>query len=221
MNRVLALLFLSLPLFADQANRVVAPRVANPPKIDGRFGPSEWKGATNLALSENEGEVRLLHDDNYLYIGIAGMKPGLGSICVQGRTGVRILHASAALGTAAFEQEEGKWKLTRGFTWTNRDTTESPEGMADREKMIKTSGWFANTSRGVMTTREYQIPIRPDQKELPLVIGFAAFTQNESKYSYWPATIEDGCADPDLASGHTDGVFTFDPSKWGVVELKR
>jgi hypothetical protein len=221
MNRVLALIVtLSLSLAVFAANRVVAPRVSNAPIVDGRVSSAEWKGATHLALSENEGEALLLHDGNYLYVGIVGLKPGIGSVCAQGRTGVRILHASAALGTAAFELEEGKWKLTRGFSWTNRDTGESAEAMADREKMIKTSGWFANTSRTAQATREYQIPVR-GQNEVPLVIGFHTFTPEQQKFSYWPATIEDGCADPDLASGHTDGVFTFDPSKWGVVVLKQ
>jgi hypothetical protein len=221
MNRVLALIVtLSLSLAVSAADRVVAPRVSNPPIIDGKVSSSEWKGATHLALSENEGEALLLHDGNYLYVGIVGLKPGIGSVCVPVRTSVAILHASAALGAAVFDLEEGKWKLTRGFTWTNRDTGQSAEAMADREKMIKTTGWFANTSRTAQATREYQISVR-GKREMPLVIGFHTFTPEQQKFSYWPATIEDGCADPDLASGHTDGVFTFDPSKWGVVELKQ
>ena len=219
MKRALVLLFLSLPLFADPT-RAVVPRVKTAPKIDGRVTPTEWKGSTNLALSENEGEIRLLHDDNYLYVGIVAMKTGLASVCVPGKTGVRVLHASAALGTAAFEQEEGKWKLTRGFLWTNRDTGDSAEAMADREKFIKTSGWFANTHPGVMMTRELQIPIRRDQKELPIVIGFHIFNNDEAKYTYWPANIEDGCADAELAAGNTAHELTFDPSTWGVIELQ-
>ena len=109
--------------------------------------------------------------------------------------------------------------MTRGFTWTNRDTGSSAEAMADRQKMLSTDGWFANTSPAAAPQREYQIPIR-GQREVPIVLGFLSFTPEEQKFYYWPSAVEDDCADPQLASGFTDREFTFDPSKWGVLELQ-
>ena len=224
MHRPIALLVaLSLSFAvsaADSLGRVVAPRVAKPPVIDGKVNPVEWKSATHVALSEGGGEALLLHDGNYLYVGIIGYLPGIGSVCVRGRSGIRVLHASAALGTAAFEPEEGKWRLTRPFTWTNRDTGKSAEAMADREKFLATSGWFANTSPAVQVMREFQIPAR-GQAEVPIVIGFYTYTKAKQLVNYWPPSIEDDCVDIELAGGFTDRDYTFDPSKWGVVVLKQ
>lgn len=218
---LIATLSLSVSLFAaDTRNRVSVPRVSDVPVIDGTMGPNEWRGATRIALSYNQGHAMLLQDGNYLYVAIVGAKPGIGSLCVRGKTGVRVLHASAALGTAAFELEKGKWTLTRGFTWTNRDTGDSPAAMDDRKKMLSTDGWFANTSRAAMKEREYQIPIR-GQKEVALTLGFYAFTPEEQRLYHWPIELEDDCADPELAGGATDREYTFDPSKWGVLVMEQ
>jgi hypothetical protein len=204
---------------AGRPNRIEVPRTGRAPIVDGRIGADEWKGATHIALSDNQTEALLLSDGSYLYVGIRGLKPGIGSVCVQGKTGVRVLHASAALGTAAFELEAGKWRMTRGFNWSNRDTSKSPAAMADRKNMLTTSGWFANTSPTAIMQREYQVPIR-GKEQISLAVGYYTFTPEMQKFGYWPANLEDDCADGELASGFTDREYSFDPSKWGVVVLK-
>ena len=221
MRRPISLIFIALLSFSVFAaeNRIGVPRVGDPPTVDGTIAPTEWRGSAQVALAYNMGHAMLMHDGNFLYVALVGSKPGIASICARGRTGVRVLHASAALGTAAFELEKGKWRMTRGFTWTNRDTGSSPAAMADRQKFLSTDGWFANTSRTAATAREYQIPIR-GQREVPIVLGFLSFTPEEQKFYYWPTDLEDDCADPGLASGVTDLEFRFDPSKWGVLELQ-
>lgn len=223
MHRSLALLSaLALTTSLSAAggpNRIEVPRTTRSPIVDGRIGADEWKGATHIGLSDNQTEALLLSDGNYLYVGISGLQPGIGSVCVQGKTGVRVLHASAALGAAAFELEAGKWKMTRGFNWSNRDTGKSPQAMADRKNMLTTSGWFANTSPTAITQREYQIPIR-GKEQVPLTVGYYTFTPQVQKFGHWPANLEDDCADSELAGGFTDREYSFDPSKWGVVILK-
>jgi hypothetical protein len=211
-------LFAAFSLFAENANRVSVPATDKAPVIDGKVDPIEWKIATRVVLGNNEGQALLMHDDAFLYVGLIGSKPGIGSLCVRGRTGVRILHASAALGTAAFEVDKGKWNLTRTFTWTNRDTGTSEAALADRKKMLSTEGWFANTTPTAAPEREFQVPIR-GQKEVPLILGFVTYTPDEQKLYYWPATNEDDCSDVELASGFTGRDFAFDPTKWGVAVL--
>lgn len=221
MRRPIALIILSvlsLSLFAAET-RIGVPRVGDPPAVDGTVVPLEWRGAARVPLANNIGHAMLMHDGNFLYVALVSSKPGMASICARGRTGVRVLHASAALGTAAFEPEKGKWRMTRGFTWTNRDTGSSPKAMEERQKMLSTEGWFATTSAAASLQREYQIPIR-GQREVPIALGFLSFTPEEQKLYYWPEDLEDDCADPGLAGGFTDREFTFDPSKWGVLELQ-
>jgi hypothetical protein len=222
MRNATALLFsllVSFSLFAaTPTQRVEVPSTGKAPVIDGKITSLEWKGAAHVSLGKN-GYALLLHDENFLYVGLVSAKPGVGSLCVQGRTGVRVLHASAALGTAAYEEENGKWRMTRGFTFTNRDTGNSPEALADRKKMLSTEGWFANTSVTAMPEREYQIPAR-GKKEMPLVLSFVTYTPDEQKVFYWPATIADDCGDVELTSGFTEREYSFDPKRWGVAVLK-
>ena len=219
---LIASLFVTLTLFAaDPPNRFKVPRVIAPPNIDGRIvlpkGKNtygEWKHATQVSLT-NGSYAMLMHDGRFLYVALVGAKPGIASLCAAGKNGVRVLHASAALGTATFEQEKEKWRLTRGFTWTNRDTN----NMADRNKTLAAEGWFANTSPTALPQREYQIAIN-GQSEIPIVLGFLTLTPEEQKMSYWPDTLEDDCADADLASGDTNREYRFDPAQWGVAVLQ-
>lgn len=216
----------AITLFAaEPPNRIKVPRVS-PPVVDGRVLPvgkgksafNEWKRATQVALT-NGSYAMLMHDGAFLYIALVGPKPGIASLCTSGKSGIRVLHASAALGTAAFEQDKTKWRMTRGFTWTNRDTGNSPQAMAERAKTLSAEGWFANTSVTALPHREYQIAIN-GQTEIPIVLGFLTFTPEEQKMSYWPDTLEDDCADADLASGNTEREYSFNPTKWGVAVLQ-
>jgi hypothetical protein len=217
---LIAALTLSFTLSASAAGlRVGVPHVRSAPTVDGNVIPREWRDAVRVQLSANLGHALMMHDGKYLYIALVHTKPGIGSVCVRGKTGVRVLHASAALGTAAFEPEKGKWRMTRGFTWTNRDTGESAAAMADRRKMLAADGWFANTSPAATRMREYQVPIR-GQQEVPIALGFLTFTPEEKKLYYWPTTLEDDCAESELASGFTDREYTFDPTKWGIAVLE-
>ena len=223
MHRALALILalsFSLALFASGPRTIIANRVGKPPVVDGKVNPVEWKGATHVPLSEGQGEALLVHDGNYLYVGIIGFRPGVASLCYPGKSGsIVVLHASAALGAAAFEPADGKWRLTHPFTWTNRDTGKSPEAMADREKFLTGKGWFANTSPTALLMREYQLPIRGKQ-EVPLTISFFTIEPGKQTLGYWPPDLEDDCADSELVSGYTDREYSFDPSKWGVVVFK-
>jgi hypothetical protein len=138
-----------------------------------------------------------------------------------GLSGVRVMHASAALGTATFElkdKKDKKWSMTRGFTWTNREAPDSPQFNSERAKTLNAEGWIATTSPHSVPQREYAIYIK-GQTEIPIVLGFLTFTPGEQKLSYWPEDLEDDCADADLAGGFTERQYTFDPTKWGVLVL--
>lgn len=217
---LIAAISLSVTLFAaDAKNRVEVPRTSTPPVIDGTVNRKEWRAAVRVPLSQNQGYALLTHDGNFLYVGLVGPKPGIASVCTRGKSGVRVFHASAALGTAAFVQEKAKWRMTRAFTWTNRDTGKSPAAIAARNKTLATEAWFANTSPASTAEREYQISVR-GLREVPLTITFFTYTPEEQKLHYWPASLEDDCADSELVGGFTDREYTFDPSKWGLLVLR-
>lgn len=188
------------------------PRAAAP-TIDGTINAAEWKSATRVALT-NGGEAFLLHDGKFLYVAIRSPQAGIGSLCIASKADVRILHASAALGTAIFRDDV----RTRDFTWTNRDTGTSEKAMTERKRFLETEGWFANSTPRATREREYQIRMN-GAKELPLTIAFLSFEGNQRQLHVWPPSLSDSCASTDLAAGHSDASHTFDTSQWAVVAL--
>jgi hypothetical protein len=220
MRRPIALIAaLLLPAFAHAAApHISVPRAASAPKIDGKVAPNEWKGAVRVRLGD-KAHALLLHDGNYLYVALVGREPGITSLCARGGKQVLVLHSSAALGTAAFTQEKEKWRMTRAFHWTNRDTSGTPAAMAERKKTLDTDGWFANTSPMATLEREYLMRVG-NQREIPLTLGYMTFSQKEQHFYYWPEDVVDACADAELASGYTDREYAFEPGTWGVADLQ-
>jgi hypothetical protein len=224
MRRPIALIAtLLLSLTASAEPRSVAPRIKVPraiasPKIDGKINSGEWRGAVRLKVSETV-QAMLVHDGAFLYIALVGRTPGIGSLCTMSGEDVLVLHASAALGTARFEREKKAWRMTRGFTFTNRDTSDNPTAQLEKKATLNAEGWFANTSRTSLPVREYQLHVAA-QRQIPLTLGFMTYTEQDQTYSYWPNAVVDGCAESMLASGHTDMDYVFDPATWGVAELE-
>lgn len=201
MNLLLATLLFSASLGVPRATA---------PVIDGTIGAEEWKPAVRVPLT-NGGEALLQHDGTFLYVAISGTRTGIASFCTTSGEDVRILHASAALGTAVFRDG----KATRGFTWTNRNTADTEA----RKKFLDAEQWFANATPRGSLEREYQIAIA-GRREIPIVLAFMSFAPNEAQgIHYWPADVKDACAGIDLAAGKTDGVLTFEPKTWGVLRF--
>ena len=80
-----------------------------PATLDGILSPDEWNGARTKDLAGG-GELLLMHDDGYLYLGIRSRTMGYGSVCIAQDNQISILHSSAALGTAVFEKDEDDWR---------------------------------------------------------------------------------------------------------------
>jgi hypothetical protein len=212
-------LVLLLSLSVQAAPRVQVPRVPASPKVDGVITSKEWKDAVRVPLGTG-GHAMLQHNGNYLFVALVGRRAGIGSLCTMNKDEVQILHASAALGTATFKRGGEKWTNTRPFTWTNRDTGESPEAMADRKNFLDAEGWFANAQPQGSVKREYQIRIA-GRREIPLALGFMGFIRKgEFDLASWPEKVPDACGELDLASGDLEREYAFDPGTWGVAEIR-
>lgn len=206
MHRLLLMAVLAVPMFGQ---RIEVPRAAAP-VVDGTIGAEEWKSATRITL-RGGGEALLQHDGTFLFVAFAVPRNGIGSICSGDASSIRILHASAALGTAQFEGG----KRTRDFTWTNRDTSDA----AARDRFLAAEHWFANATPRGSQEREYQI--RVTAKEFPLALAFMSFAPNEERAMHvWPEKLADACASADLASGDTNKEYVFDPKQWAVISLR-
>lgn len=214
---LLALVLLSSS--AHAAVRLQVPRVATTPRIDGAVNAKEWKGAVRVRVGDGA-HALLQHNGQFLFVALVGRNPGVASLCTQRGKDVRILHASGALGTAIYEPVEKKWSMKQGFTFTNRDTGDSAEAMAERKKFLTSDGWFANTLEQMVPQREFQIRTE-GRREIPLVLGFLGFqTVQVAKMHYWPDTLTDDCGSAELAGGFTETEYSFDPSHWGIAVLE-
>ena len=184
---------------------------ATTPTIDGTIGADEYTSARRVPLT-NGGEAFLQHDGRNLYLAIRAPRNGILSLCTPSGDDVRVLHASAALGSTTFR----KGRATHDFVWTNRNTAD----VAARDKFLAAEHWFASASPRGSEERELQLAM-DGRKTIPLTIAFLSFAPDEEQRMHlWPSSLEDGCASLELASGDTARPYSFAPATWGTVRIE-
>ena len=99
----------------------------SPPVIDGIISSGEWEDARADNFFDDS-KVFLMQSEDYWYIGIRADTPDMivVNIFIARGNEIKILHASAALGTASYQRDEDAWLLTQEFSWSCRDTSDSP-----------------------------------------------------------------------------------------------
>lgn len=114
--------------------------------IDGTIAVDEWSDASTVEMSHG-GDLLLKYDEHNLHLAIRGTKLGWAQICLPSKDGsVLVLHSSAALGTAEYRNDGGRYRPVKGFTWEMRDATQTPEANRAREAFLKENGWVASTA---------------------------------------------------------------------------
>jgi TolB protein len=190
-----------------------APRGFSP-LIDGTLSDDEWANAQKVELTS--GELLLMSDGDYLYIGIRSELLGLGSLCVYRDDEVSVLHSSAALGTAAFVKTNSEdWERTRIFNWTNRDTSQSQKAQNARQSHLDEENWLAsNGLMGDSSEMEYQISMRDGKVQLAVTY---LESPGYSTAAVWPANLEDDCRNIELLQGDAPAFLMFAPEKWMTI----
>ena len=202
-----------------QDTTVRVPRGAAP-AIDGRLAAGEWDAAARSPLPGG-GEVLLMRDGDYLYIGMRAARTGFPSVCVQAGDTVRVLHASAALGTAVYVRDGEAWRLRSPFRWGMRNPALTPEAAAERQAHLREHGWLASTVRMGGREKEMQVPLRfisPGSVRL----GLAYFSEEAGgpPVTAWPAELADGCAAEQMVRGFDVQELRFDSGRWTRLELR-
>jgi len=180
------------------------------PVINGRIDQQEWSGATRAAMIGG-GEIQMLRSGEYLYIAVRGPKNGLGSLCMSKGSTVRILHASAAVGEAAFLRDGASWTKRKDFEWVLRDSPRAG-GVTERAKtdFLTSAGWVANASAAGSPDREFKI--RASDVEA-LAVTFLS-TDKPMAVSYWPASVDDACRSMELPQGNLPASARFNVTSW-------
>ncbi len=188
----------------------------NPPTLDGTLSSDEWSGAQKTELAGG-GELLLVHDGSYLYLGIRAKANGVGSICVAQGDEIAILHASMALGTAIYKKVEEGWRRTRNFSWSCRDTIDSPQAQAERIEHLQKDHWLAN-NMGMGTPEEMEFQIAIPEGSLRLAVTYLEISGlGSDSVVWWPANLDDSCRNRHLIEGRAPGMLRFSPEKWITV----
>lgn len=199
-----------------QEQIVIEVPLGDSPVIDGVIEPDEWTNALIKTFSDNS-ELLVLSDSEYLYLGIreqTGEMIAVNIFINQGKE-ISILHSSAALGTAAYLQQDNSWKKTRDFEWCCRQTNSSNQAIKDLEDQLETEYWVAsNSRRGAPNEVEYQIKITAD--ELNIAVSFLLASDPNHK-TPWPADLDDDCIM--LTPGGFPDEMVFDPGRWGLLYI--
>ena len=203
---------------AEIASPLVTVPVGIAPTIDGTLSPGEWDSATVESFADGS-QLFLLQAGEFMYVGIRAHESGLiaGNVFISRGDQIEILHTSAALGTAIYQQGVDGWQQTQDFTWRCRNTGDSEAAKAERTEFLQNEGWLA--ANGLMGTRnelEYQIKI-PDQ-DFRLAIVYIKATYPYDKVP-WPANLNDDCAQP--SSGELPAVMQFSPAQWARLGLSK
>jgi hypothetical protein len=158
-----------------------------------------------------------MQDGDYLYVGIRASAKGSGvaSICIDRGDQVAILHSSAALGTAIYENEGTEWQQIQEFSWLCRNTGSSAAAQKEQSEFLQAEGWLANNGRmGVPEEVEYQIAM--PEGSLRLAVTFLGPPSFDS-VAAWPRDLGDDCQNIKLITGPVPERLQFSPQTWMVV----
>lgn len=199
----------------DAKEPAAAAKAGKAPKIDGTFQEEEWEDATKL--ERGRGDIYLKHDERKVYIAFVGEQGGIASVFVKLGGKIKVLHASASLGTAVYKPAaDGKqWELERGFKWRK-----------DADGCWKDEGWRGSLMQhGDRTHMEFALDLskfmpRSPKKGEPAALTVALVHGGLGpSLLRWPGHLDDGTKNSKLLMGHTPAPLSFSAKKWGRLTL--
>ena len=203
--------------------KLVVPRGA-PIVVDGRLDSEEWRRAIDHPLGE-AGSLRLQHDGRHLLLGISAVREGFASVCLAMGEEVRILHASAALGSVRYRRGPLAWLTeSQAFTYAMRSTDLDEPARRERGEYLEREGWVASTYRmGNGRAHELQIVLDLASSRPRLAIAyFLTPGSGPAGIASWPAALplEDGCRNEQLVRGSVPPELRFEPARWTELGLE-
>jgi len=210
------------PAEARQGRRVPleVPRVTSEVVINGRLDAAEWERAVGRTLPDGT-TLRFQHDGRHLFVGIAAARSGFPSLCLARGDSVRVLHASAALGSVSYAPAGQAWATgDTAFTYGMRNPDTTSQARRERDAYLARHGWVSTTFRlsGGMA-HEMQIAIGLRVPSVALAY-FVPLPNNTWAIESWPLPGEPlGCAQPELVRGLVPQRLRFRPAEWENLRL--
>ena len=207
------LLLIAIPGLVDES--IAIPHGIEP-FLDGTLSAGEWDDAFVVSISDNF-TLFLKHTQGFLFLGIHATMRGIPSPLIVRDGGVFVLHASSALGTGVYSQQEGSWILRQPFAWQCRASGFSNAAIATRNQFLETEGWVATIGYlGTPTMFEYQIHIKED----PLQMLFL-FLETIPPFQVvsWPIPSEFATKYLETITGPIPTEVSFYQEDWAVLEF--
>lgn len=217
------LLLLLVPSLPGDGTALKVPR-GPAAVIDGRIDSAEWRGAAVERLP-NGLTVWLQHDGKFLSLAVSSGSQGFPSVCaVQGDT-VRVLHASAALGSVAYVGSGDDWtRRDTAFVYEMRSPDTTPTAREERRAYLARHRWVASTFRmGGGQAHEFHISLGlldSGQRAPRIAIGYF---RTEGAQVAWPDSLVsagEGCADLTLIRGYVPVGLRFRPETYVELDLE-
>jgi WD40-like Beta Propeller Repeat len=194
--------------------------VGTPVALDGLFSPGEWDRGLRQEFTD-DGELILMQDGRYLYLGIHENFDDLTvtSVFIEFEDEISVLHSSGSLGTAIFKRGDNGWQLTQPFAWELYEVTSHSAGDEKKRQDFRAAkGWLANLGSMTETGEiEYQIAIPHG----PFRIAVAYLRPPSfSQAAWWPADLSDDCLNIELLQANiaedlnTPLLLQFAPETW-------
>jgi len=184
-------------------------------EIDGVLGPSEWARAQRADLVP-EGELLLMHDGQYLLLGLRGKPDSLGSVCMRRGTEILVLHSSLGVGTAVYELNKGSWQRTQDFHWTWWDETDAQLALNQMADFEQQNGWLASTM-GTGSPGEMEYRIALPEGDVRLAVVYFTGDGSTEHLAWWPAQLADSCRQTALIQGRAAVTLRFQPAQWVAI----
>ena len=179
--------------------------------LDGVLEEGEWDDALAVLLDDST-TLFMKHADGLLYLGIRAPEMGVGNLCIVRDGEVRVLHSSAALGTAIYEYVEDTWQLKQDFVWRCRGRGFSSAAVEQREEFFETEGWLATISY-LGTPEEMEYKVLLDEESLRMFYVYLP-ASNPTAILSWPASVAQN-----VIPGPIPLVAHLDLAQWAIVTL--
>jgi hypothetical protein len=214
---MLALLTLRSASGCHENNSASSPvPQGKPAAIDGTLAPGEWDSARTETLADSS-ELLLMYDQGYLYLGIRSSTSEMivGNVFINQGDEIRILHTSAALGTAIYARAADHWQQTQTFDWRCRRTDQSDAAQAERDLFLQDEGWISINSR-MGTPNELEYKTKVPSGSLRLAANLLRSSDPDVKVA-WPSDLDDDCVKP--TPGGLPAQMQFSPDRWAAMDI--
>ncbi len=181
----------------------LAVPIGEPPVIDGVLSPDEWANAAHTVMSDGS-DLYWLFANDLLYLAVKSPDLGAVNLTILNGDQVRILHSSAALGSAIYQKEADRWQLTQDFSWCCRSTT----NFGEMEQLFENEGWLASIGfLGIHGEVEFQVALPAGEIRVAVTNMFA-----DSSISFWPVEMSQPAVDQ--LAGYRNDFEDFHLDQW-------